>query len=77
MNSVFSWEKCVVAITPWWVAMLLLLPLASDAHEINTSYSALTLKADEIRVVLSIDEADLLRLDPQIDANGDGVLWRG
>ena len=76
MNSVFSWEKCVVAITPWWVAMLLLLPLASDAHEINTSYSALTLKADEIRVVLSIDEADLLRLDPQIDANGDGVLWR-
>jgi hypothetical protein len=56
--------------------MLLLLPLASDAHEINTSYSALTLKADEIRVVLSIDEADLLRLDPQIDANGDGVLWR-
>ena len=73
MNSKFSWENSIA-----WscVAMLLVLPLAGDAHEINTSYLALTLKADEIRVVLSVDEADLIRLDTQIDANGDGGLWR-
>jgi hypothetical protein len=76
MNSKFSWENYIVSIAWSCVAMLLVLPLAGDAHEINTSYLALTLKADEIRVVLSVDEADLIRLDTQIDANGDGGLWR-
>jgi len=76
MNSKFSWKNYIVSIAWSCVAMLLVLPLAGDAHEINTSYLALTLKADEIRVVLSVDEADLIRLDTQIDANGDGGLWR-
>ncbi len=61
----------------WWFAVLLFVSgRPGSAHEINTSYSAISLRGDEVRLVLSVDEADLIRLDAQIDENGDGALYR-
>ncbi|HJN27797.1 MAG TPA: HupE/UreJ family protein [Candidatus Latescibacteria bacterium] len=57
-------------------AILLIHARPGAAHEINTSYSVVSVRSDSVRLILSIDEADLIRLDPQIDVNGDGLLYR-
>lgn len=60
----------------WLIVLLMVWVLPSAAHEINTSYTAVFLQPDQLRLVLSVDEADLIRLDSTIDANTDGVLYR-
>ncbi|MBT3345077.1 MAG: HupE/UreJ family protein [Gemmatimonadetes bacterium] len=60
----------------WATLLLLVLALPGMAHEINTSYTAIYVQAEELRLVLSVDETDLIRLGPAIDVNADGVLYR-
>jgi hydrogenase/urease accessory protein HupE len=57
------------------VALPLILAGPATAHQVNTSYSALLVRADGTgRLMLSLDEADLLLVEPAADANGDGDL---
>lgn len=46
------------------------------AHQVNTSYSTLTIDATGAgQFVLSVDEADLRLLAPELDTDGNGQLW--
>ncbi len=85
MKMMSLWHRCVSPhrwLTRsckggWGIAAWILLHVSpSLAHEINTSYSVLSIRTDEVRLVLSVDETDLVRLDPQIDVNGDGLVYR-
>ena len=44
------------------------------AHQINTSYTYIAVKADAVTVTVTFDEADLLEMF-DLDGNSDGVLW--
>lgn len=46
-----------------------------EAHQVNTSYSTLTLGDSTAEFVFAIDEGDLLLLFADLDSNDDGVLW--
>ena len=89
MKTMFPWHRCVspvhhlrqssgISLGRWFglAAILLIHARPGAAHEINTSYSVVSVRSDSVRLILSIDEADLIRLDPQIDVNGDGLLYR-
>ena len=89
MKTMSPWHRCVspvhhlrqssgISLGRWFgLAAILLIPARPGAaHEINTSYSVVSVRSDSVRLILSIDEADLIRLDPQIDVNGDGLLYR-
>ncbi len=89
MKTMSPWHRCVspvhhlrqssgISLGRWFglAAILLIHARPGAAHEINTSYSVVSVRSDSVRLILSIDEADLLRLDPQIDVNGDGLLYR-
>ena len=56
---------------------LLLIFFASptQAHVIYTSYTTLIVKPDTLKLMVVIDEYDLLT-SFDLDANGDGMLWR-
>ena len=89
MKTMSPWHRCVspvhhlrqssgISLGRWFglAAILLIHARPGAAHEINTSYSVVSVRSDSVRLILSIDEADLIRLDPQIDVNGDGLLYR-
>ncbi len=89
MKTISPWHRCVspvhhlrqssgISLGRWFglAAILLVHARPGAAHEINTSYSVVSVRSDSVRLILSIDEADLIRLDPQIDVNGDGLLYR-
>ena len=89
MKTMSPWHRCVsavhhlrqssgISLGRWFglAAIFLIHARPGAAHEINTSYSVVSVRSDSVRLILSIDEADLLRLDPQIDVNGDGLLYR-
>ncbi len=89
MKTMCPWHRCVspvhhlrqssgISLGRWFglAAILLIHARPGAAHEINTSYSVVSVRSDSVRLILSIDEADLIRLDPQIDVNGDGLLYR-
>ena len=89
MKTMSPWHRCVsavhhlrqssgISLGRWFglAAILLVHARPGTAHEINTSYSVVSVRSDSVRLILSIDEADLIRLDPQIDVNGDGLLYR-
>ena len=89
MKTMSPWHRCVspvhhlrqssgISLGRWFglAAILLVHARPGAAHEINTSYSVVSVRSDSVRLILSIDEADLIRLDPQIDVNGDGLLYR-
>ncbi len=45
------------------------------AHNINTSYTTLIVRPDTLKLMVVIDEYDLLN-SFDLDKNGDGLLWR-
>jgi len=45
------------------------------AHQVNTSYTSLAMHDSTAALALAIDEGDLYLLFPDLDVNGDGVLW--
>jgi hypothetical protein len=58
------------------VAVLLAFGVGSlRAHQVNTSYTTLALHDSTAVLALAIDEGDLYLLFPDLDVNGDGVLW--
>lgn len=57
----------------FWALLLWLVP--AWAHQINTSYTTVLTRADTIKVMLAVDEADLIRYYG-LDRNGDGYIWR-
>jgi hypothetical protein len=58
------------------LALVLLLGLAPAwGHQINTSYTTAIARADTVKLMLAIDEADLIR-HFGLDANADGYIWR-
>ncbi|MEE2659147.1 MAG: HupE/UreJ family protein [Candidatus Latescibacterota bacterium] len=66
-----EWFRGVVG----WLGLCSAMGLASaEAHELNTSYSQIHVDETRTAIVLSIDEADLLRLF-DLDTNSDGMLW--
>ena len=56
-------------------ALCILWVVAAQAHQINTSYTNLAVAEAQLNLAVSIDEGDLLLLFPEIDSNGDGMLW--
>ncbi len=56
------------------LAVLFLIGTAS-AHQINTSYTTVLTHTDTVKVMLAIDEADLIRTFG-LDGNADGYIWR-
>lgn len=61
------------AVCYFWILLLWLTP--AQAHQINTSYTTVITRADTVKVMLAIDEADLIR-HYGLDRNGDGYIWR-
>ena len=49
-------------------------PNPATAHKMNTSYSSVLVRGEELRLVIALDEADLEVF--ALDQNGDGDLWR-
>lgn len=45
------------------------------SHQINTSYTRVTVRPDTVKLLLAIDEADLLK-HFGLDQNNDEILWR-
>ncbi len=54
-------------------ALLLSLPLLANAHDLNSSYTTLTIREDQLQVVLRIDQTDLLKVW-ELDENEDGAV---
>ena len=54
-------------------ALLLALPFLANAHDLNSSYTTLTIQGDHLQVVLRIDQTDLLKVW-DLDENEDGAV---
>ena len=57
------------------VMVLLLWLVPGWAHQINTSYTTAITRPDTVKLMLAIDEADLIRYFG-LDTNADGFIWR-
>ena len=60
-------------ISSFWILMLWLAP--AWAHQIHTSYSTVITRPDTLKLMLAIDESDLIRFFG-LDTNQDGYIWR-
>ena len=49
--------------------------LPVGAHQINASFTTLSIRPDMVRLAISIDEHELMT-GFDLDANQDGILWR-
>ena len=58
----------------FWALSCCLVTSQVGAHEANTSYTKVHMTEDAMRLVVSMDEDDLLLAEFDIDANGDGTL---
>lgn len=58
-----------------YIGGLLLWLAPAWAHQINTSYTTVTARADTVKVVVALDETDLIRYFG-LDTNQDGYIWR-
>ena len=48
---------------------------AAGAHEINRSYTLVSVGDDSLRLSVTLNELDLRSLVPSLDRNGDQTLW--
>lgn len=66
-------SSCTAVLLGALLGMFFVLP--TQAHVIYTSYTTLIVKPDTLKLMVVIDEYDLLT-SFDLDANGDGMLWR-
>ena len=73
VRGVNRWRKLCYALLAG------VLPLVgtnfAHAHKINTSYTTLIVRPDTLKLMVVIDEYDLLN-SFDLDKNGDALLWR-
>ena len=48
---------------------------AAGAHEMNRSYTLVSVGDDSLRLSVTLNDLDLRSLVPSLDRNGDQALW--